>query len=79
MGSSADGEFTRWGVQEMGSSRDGEFTRWGVYEKRIHYTVHSTQYTVHITNYTLHSTGLQGFRCSRDVQFRIWGVQQMGS
>ena len=47
-----------------------------------HYTVHSTHYTVHITNFTVNSTGLQGFRCSGDVQFsrsldrefRRWGV-----
>ena len=37
MGSSGDGEFMRWGVQEMGSlgdgsSGDGEFRRWRVYE-----------------------------------------------
>ena len=46
------------------------------------YTLHSTQYTVHITNFTVNSTGLQGFRCSGDVQFsrsldrefRRWGV-----
>ena len=51
------------------------------------YTVHSTHYTVHITNFTVNSTGLQGFRCSGDEQFRRsldrelrrWGVQEMGS
>ena len=32
MRSSGDGEFRRWGVQEMGSSGHEEFRRWGVYE-----------------------------------------------
>ena len=37
IGSSGDGEFTRWVVHEMGSIgdgslRDGGFTRWGVLE-----------------------------------------------
>ena len=37
IGSSGDGEFTRWVVHEMGSTgdgslRDGWFTRWGVLE-----------------------------------------------
>ena len=27
-----DGEFRRWGVQEMGSLGDEEFMRWGVQE-----------------------------------------------
>ena len=30
MGSSGDGEFRRWRVQEMESLGDGEFMRWGV-------------------------------------------------
>ena len=52
-----------------------------------YYTVHSTHYTVHNTNFTVNSTGLQGFRCSGDVQFRRsldrefrrWGVYGMRS
>ena len=32
MGSSVNGEFTRWGVEEMGISADVKFTRWGVQE-----------------------------------------------
>ena len=32
MGSSSDGEFRRWGVQEMGILGDEEFMRWGVQE-----------------------------------------------
>ena len=39
MGSSVDGKFIRWRVDEMGSwemgsARDGEFRRWGIAEKR---------------------------------------------
>ena len=35
MGSSGDGKFMRWEVQEMGSSGDDEFRRWEVQEMEV--------------------------------------------
>ena len=43
------------------------------------YAVQITQYAVRNTNYTVLRTVLHGFQCSRDVQFRRWGVEEMGS